>query len=70
MSKLLIHETDPYGDGYYRYNGTVERYYHDDDFTGNIRAAVEALIDIGFIKEEDVLIVEGEDIYDLIEEVK
>ena len=70
MSKLLIHETDPYGAGCYRYNGTVKRYYYDDDSTGNIRAAVEALIDIGFIKEEDVLIVEGEDIYDLIEEVK
>lgn len=68
MSKLLIHETDHHGNGCYRYNGKVERYYYDDDSTGNIRAAVEALIDIGFIKEEDVLIVEGEDIYDLIEE--
>lgn len=67
MSKLLIHETDPYGDGYYCYNGKIEQYRYDDNSTGNIRTAVQALIDIGFIKEEEVLIVEGEDIYNLIE---
>lgn len=69
MSKLLIHETDWHGNGYYCYEGKVERYVYDD-VPGNMKAAVQALIDIGFIKEEDVLIIEGEDIYSMIKEAE
>lgn len=69
MSKLLIHETDCHGCGYYCYEGKVERYVYDDE-PGDMKIAVQALIDIGFIKKEDVIIVEGADIYAMIKEAK
>ena len=65
MNKLLIHETDCHGCGYYCYKGRVEHYAYDDE-PGDMRMAVQALIDIGFVKEEDVLFVEGEEIYSMI----
>lgn len=65
--KLIIHETDCHGCGYYCYNGTVEHYVYDDT-PGDIRAAVEALIEIGFIDEDDVKIIEGEEIYGMLKE--
>lgn len=69
MSKLLIHETDCHSSGYYCYEGKVEHYTYDD-IPGDMKAAVQALIDIGFIKKEDVIIVEGADIYAMIKEAK
>lgn len=65
--KLIIHETDSHGCGYYRYNGTVERYVYDDA-PGDMRAAVEALIEIGFIDKDDVKIIVGEEIYNMLKE--
>lgn len=62
MNKLIIHQTDSHGSGKYLYNGKVESYYYDDE-PGNMVAAVQALIDIGFIKSEDVVIFEDDEIY-------
>lgn len=55
MSKLIIHETDSHGCGNFYYDGRTDWYAYDDEM-GDIKGAVEALIDIGFIKAEDVLI--------------
>lgn len=62
MSKLIIHETDCHGSGRMYYNGRADYYSYDDD-AGNVAAAVRALIDIGFINPDDVLIYEGDEIY-------
>lgn len=62
MSKLIIHQTDSHGSGKYLYNGKVESYYYDGD-PGDMAAAVQALINIGFIKSEDVMIIEDDEIY-------
>ena len=63
MSKLIIHETDCHGSGRIYYRGYTDYYSYDDE-TGNIAAAVKALINIGFINPDDVLIYEGDEIYD------
>ena len=59
--KLIIHEQDNY------YGvcicGTTIRGYNCDEEMGDIKGAVKYLIDIGFINAEDVLIIEGDDIY-------
>lgn len=61
--KLIIHETDCHGCGRYHYNGKTKYYAYDDE-TGDIRGAVEALIEIGFINAEDVEIYDDDrDIY-------
>ena len=65
--KLIIHETDCHGCGYVTYNGETHYYSYDDDI-GNIRTAVQELIDIGFIKTEDVIIFENDEIYDIVEQ--
>ena len=66
MNKLIIHETDCHGSGWFYYNGEARQYYYDDDETGNVKAAVQALIEIGYINENDVMILEGEEIYKYI----
>ena len=63
MSKLIIHETDCHGSGRIYYKGCADYYSYDDE-TGNVAAAVKALINIGFINPDDVLIYEGDEIYD------
>ena len=59
--KMIIHEQDNY------YGvcicGTTIRGYNCDEEMGDIKGAVKYLIDIGFINAEDVLIIEGDDIY-------
>lgn len=68
--KLIIHETDHHGCGTVIYKGNTDTYSYDDELTGDIRAAVQFLIDIGFIDENEVRIIEGDDIYDLLDKEK
>lgn len=63
--KLIIHETDCHGQGYAIYNGQVKYYCYDSE-EGDLKGAVEALIDIGFINPDEVVIIEGEKIYDYL----
>lgn len=65
-NKLIIHETDCHGCGCIHYNGKTESYSYDDGSWGDVRATVQELIEIGFIKAEDVIIFSDdneEDIY-------
>lgn len=66
--KLIIHETDCHGCGYVHYNGKTDTYTYDDSYWGDVRLTVEALIKIGFIKPEDVVIFDENtvDIYYLL----
>lgn len=66
--KLIIHETDSHGCGNIYYNGKWDSYSYDDGEWGDVKTAVIKLIDIGFIKYEDVAIFTDEDnIYELVE---
>ena len=65
-SKLIIHETDCHGSGNIHYQGKTDWYAYDDE-SGDIKGAVKALIKIGFIKEEDVMLFEGNEIYGYVE---
>lgn len=66
--KLIIHETDSHGGGYIYYNGKCDDYIYDDGKWGDVKSTVEALIDIGFIKYEDVAIFTNDDnIYEYVE---
>ena len=65
--KLIIHETDSHGCGYVTYNGET-RYYSYDDDVGDIKAMVQELIEIGFVKTEDVVILENDKVYDIVEQ--
>lgn len=67
MRKLIVHETDCHGCGYVQYNGSGFPYYYDDD-CGNARVVIEELIKIGFINEEDVLIIDDDEIYEVLDE--
>lgn len=67
MRKLIVHETDIHGKGYVQYNGDGFDYFYDGDY-GNVKEAVRALINIGFIKEEDVLFIDGDEIYEILDE--
>jgi hypothetical protein len=62
MAKIIIHETDCHGCGKVYYNGNIESYAYDDN--ADVKNAVRILIEIGAIKEEDVVIIEDDDIYD------
>lgn len=62
MSKLIIHETDCHGCGTVYYNGKTEPYAYD--LNADIRGAAEVLIDLGILKEKDVIIFKGEEIYE------
>lgn len=67
MKKLIIHETDIHGCGWFYYNGETRQYFYDDDSSGNIKATIQALIEIGFINKDEVMIFEGEEIYKYID---
>lgn len=67
MRKLIVHETDIHGSGYVQYNGSGFSYYCDGEY-GNVRAVIEDLIKIGFINKEDVLIIEADEIYEILDE--
>ena len=65
--KLIIHETNCHGCGVVVYNGKVEEYSYDDGCWGDIKIAVEKLIEIGFINPNDVVIFDSENsIYDVV----
>lgn len=67
MSKLIIHETNSHGSGVIHYNGTTMEYTYDDGNLGDVRRTVENLIEIGFIKKEDVEIFDcNRDIYPFV----
>lgn len=66
--KLIIHETDCHGCGYVHYNGVTKHYSFDDGEFGDVRATVQELINIGFIKPEEVVIFDDNgDIYHLLD---
>ena len=67
MRKLIIHETDIHGSGYVQFNGNSFAYWSDGE-CGNARVVIEELIKIGFINEEDVLIIEEDEIYEILDE--
>lgn len=64
--KLIIHETDCHGCGYVVYDGEMRHYSYDGNI-GDVRTVVQELIDMGFIKTEDVIILENDEIYDVVE---
>lgn len=66
MSKLYIHETDCHGCGSVIYEDRVEYYAYDNNT--DIKTAVKALIDIGFINPDDVVFIDGDEIYDYLKE--
>ena len=67
-SKLIIHETDSHGCGRVYYNGESDMYAYDDGYWGDVRVTVEALIKLGFINAEDVVIFTNDDeLYKLVE---
>lgn len=67
MSKLIIHETNSHGSGIIHYNGITMEYTYDDGNLGDVRRTVENLIEIGFIKKEDVEIFDCDrDIYPFV----
>ena len=67
MRKLIVHETNSHGNGYVQFNGSGFPYWYDGD-CGNARVVIEELIKIGFINEEDVLIIEEDEIYEILDE--
>ena len=65
--KLIIHETNCHGSGNFYYNGKGDYYSYDDEY-GDIRAAVQGLINIGFINAEDVVIfTDDNELYKMVE---
>lgn len=65
--KLIVHETDCHGSGKFYYNGKWDYYSYDDEY-GDVRAAVQGLIDIGFINAEDVAVfVNDDELYKMVE---
>lgn len=66
MRKLIVHETNCHGNGYVQYNGSGFAYYHED--SGDAKEIIRDLIDIGFIKEKDVIFIEGNEIYEMLDE--
>lgn len=66
--KLIIHETDCHGCGNVYYNGKCDNYAYDDSYWGDVRLTVEALIKIGFIDPNDVIIFDdNKDVYRLLD---
>ena len=59
MKKLIINETD-YGCGEYFFNGICGTYSYGSQH-GDLRAAIEFLLEIGFIKKEQVKIFDVEE---------
>lgn len=69
--KLFIHQTDYHGQGYFGIVGekdTFSSYSFEDDETGNIAMVVNVLINIGFINYDDVLYIDGTEIYEHLKE--
>ena len=67
--KLIIHETDCHGSGNVFFEGKTDYYAYDDEM-GDVGAAVQFLIKIGFISPDDVWFIEGNDIYQTLADLK
>ena len=66
--KLIIHEIDCHGCGNVYFDGKCDSYSYDDSYYGDVRLTVEALIKIGFINAEDVVILTDDiELYKLVE---
>ena len=66
--KLIIHETDCHGSGNVYYNEKCDNYAYDDSYWGDVKTTVEALIRIGFINAEDVVIfTDDNELYKMVE---
>lgn len=65
--KLIIHEINDEGKGYATYNGETH-YYTYDGGVGDIKTVVQKLIEMGFIESEDVVILEQDEIYNIVEQ--
>lgn len=61
MSKLIVHETDCHGCGTVYYEGKSDSYAYD--LNADVKGAVEVLVGLGVLKEDDVVIIEGDEIY-------
>lgn len=68
MRKLIVHETDSHGRGHVQYNGNGFDYSYNGEY-GDMRGAVWGLIELGFIDRDDVLFIDGDEIYEILEEV-
>ena len=69
--KLFIHETDYHGQGYFGIIGekdTFFSYSFEDSETGDVPTVVKTLINIGFINPDDVLFIDGMEIYEHLRE--
>ena len=69
--KLFIHETDYHGQGYFGIIGeknTFSPYSYEDCDTGDVSTVVQALVNIGFINFDDVLFIDGTEIYNYLKE--
>ena len=66
MSKLYIHETDCHGQGCLIYKNTISPYAYD--LNADMKVAVKGLIDLGFINPDDVVFIDGGEIYDYLKE--
>ena len=56
MKKLIINETDCHGSGEYFFDGIYGTYSFDDGRSGDLLAAIELLLEIGFIEKKQVKI--------------
>lgn len=66
MPKLIIHETDCHGCGFAYCDGKTINYAYDDE-TGDLHGAVRALIQLGFINPDDVVIFCQDEIYQFVD---
>ena len=66
MRKLIVHEIDIHGNGYVQFNGSGFHYYYED--SGDVKAVIKNLIDIGFINKDDVLFIDDDEIYKILDE--
>lgn len=67
MRKLIVHETDCHGNGHVQYNGNGFDYFYDGEY-GNMKGAVWGLIELGFIDRDDVIFIDDDEIYEMLDE--
>ena len=65
--KLIIHETDCHGCGNVYFDGKTASYSYDDSYYGDLRLAVNALQVLGVPFGCDVLIYDGDEIYEALD---
>ena len=65
--KLIIHETDCHGCGNVYFDGKTASYSYDDGYYGDLLLAVKALQELGVPFGCDVLIYDGDEIYEALD---